>query len=152
VCLCLPGNKIDSLDLPYMVKDNTSRFGTAFTVSIDAATGITTGVSARDRLTTVHAAIADNAKPEDLIRPGHMFPLRAEDGGVLTRPGHTEATVDLMRLAGLKPYGVLAELTNPDGTMARLPEIVTFAEYHRMPVVNTDELVSYRETLGTGQY
>jgi 3,4-dihydroxy 2-butanone 4-phosphate synthase len=150
VCLCLPAEKIASLELPMMVDNNSCPFKTAFTVSVDAATGITTGVSARDRLVTVRTAIADEAKPEDLVRPGHVFPLRAQNGGVLARPGHTEATVDLMWLAGLKPYGVLAELTNPDGTMACRPEIDTFAELHGMPVLDIADVVCYRETLGTG--
>ncbi|MBO8129530.1 MAG: 3,4-dihydroxy-2-butanone-4-phosphate synthase [Peptococcaceae bacterium] len=147
VCLCLTDEKVRALALPMMVENNSSCFKTAFTVSIDAANGVTTGVSAADRVTTVKAAIADNAKPEDLHRPGHVFPLRAHPGGVLERPGHTEATVDLMRLAGLKPYGVLCELTNPDGTMARLPEIVAFAEKHNMPVLMIEDLVKYRKAL-----
>ena len=145
VCLCLTDEKVQALQLPMMVPDNNSRFQTAFTVSIEAATGVTTGVSAADRLTTVKAAIADQAVPADLCRPGHIFPLRARPGGVLERGGHTEATVDLMRLAGLKPCGVLCELTNPDGTMARLPEIITFAENHGMPVVTVGDLVAYRQ-------
>ncbi|EGJ51684.1 3,4-dihydroxy-2-butanone-4-phosphate synthase [Desulfocurvibacter africanus] len=147
VCLCLPEEKVRALDLPPMVDRNSSRYGTAFTVTIEAAVGVTTGVSARDRLTTVRAAIADNAKPEDLNRPGHMFPLQARPGGVLEREGHTEATVDLMRLAGLKPYGVLCELTNPDGSMARLPEIRAFARLHDLPVLTVQALVQYRRRL-----
>ena len=144
VCLCLTGERIRQLDLPLMVEKNSSRYGTAFTVSVEAACGVTTGVSARDRVTTVRAAIADDARPEDLHRPGHVFPLRARPGGVLERPGHTEATVDLMRLAGLRPCGVLCELTNPDGTMARQPEIVAFAELHRFAVCTVSDLVDYR--------
>jgi 3,4-dihydroxy 2-butanone 4-phosphate synthase len=144
VCLCLTGEKVNALGLPPMVKQNTSRYGTAFTVSIEAATGVTTGVSAADRVTTVKAAIGDDAKPEDLHHPGHIFPLRACPGGVLERRGHTEATVDLARLAGRKPYGVLCELTNPDGTMARLPEIVAFAGKHSFPVVTVHDLAEYR--------
>lgn len=144
VCLCLPDEKVQALQLPMMVPDNSSRFQTAFTVSIEAAAGVTTGVSAADRVTTVKAAIADQAVPADLCRPGHIFPLRARPGGVLERGGHTEATVDLMRLAGLKPYGVLCELTNPDGSMARLPEIVAFAQSQDMPVVTVGDLVAYR--------
>ena len=124
VCLCLTDEKASKLDLPLMVENNSSRYGTAFTVSIEAADGVTTGVSAADRVTTIRAAIADDASPADLSRPGHVFPLRARPGGVLERGGHTEAVVDLMRLAGLRPYGVLCELTNPDGTMARLPRII----------------------------
>jgi 3,4-dihydroxy 2-butanone 4-phosphate synthase len=148
VCLCLTGDKVDALDLPMMVEANTSRFGTAFTVSIEAAKGVTTGVSAHDRAVTVRAAAADDAKPEDLHTPGHIFPLRSRTGGVLERPGHTEATVDLMRLAGRKPYGVLCELTNPDGTMARLPEIVAFSRRHYMPVVTVEDLIEYRRSAG----
>jgi len=144
VCLCLTGEKVHSLDLPMMVERNSSRFQTAFTVSIEAASGVTTGVSAADRVTTVKAAIADDARPADLHRPGHIFPLRARPGGVLERQGHTEATVDLVRMAGLKPCGVLCELTNPDGTMARLPDIVRFAEEHSIPVVTVEDLVEYR--------
>jgi 3,4-dihydroxy 2-butanone 4-phosphate synthase len=146
VCLCLPEEKVRALDLPPMVDRNSSRYGTAFTVTIEAAVGVTTGVSARDRLTTVRAAIADDAKPEDLNRPGHMFPLQARPGGVLEREGHTEATVDLMRLAGLKPYGVLCELTNPDGSMARLPEIMSFSWKHDLPVLSVQALVQYRRS------
>ena len=144
VCLCLTDEKIRSLDLPMMVDDNSSAYQTAFTVSIEAAKGVTTGVSAADRVTTIKAAIADDAKPSDLRRPGHVFPLRARPGGVLEREGHTEATVDLMRLAGLKPYGVLCEVTNPDGTMARLPEIIAFAEQRYLPVLTVADLVHYR--------
>lgn len=147
VCLCLTPEKVETLALPMMVRDNTSRFGTGFTVSVDAARGIATGVSAADRVTTVRAAIADGARPEDLARPGHVFPLRAAPGGVLERRGHTEATIDLVRLAGLKPCGVLCELMNPDGTMAHLPEVVTFATKHDLPVITIEDLVSYRKTL-----
>ncbi|HMM21002.1 MAG TPA: 3,4-dihydroxy-2-butanone-4-phosphate synthase [Selenomonadales bacterium] len=145
VCLCLPAEKVGELALPMMVEQNSSRFQTAFTVSIEAAAGVTTGVSASDRVTTVKTAIAAGARPEDLCRPGHIFPLQAKPGGVLERPGHTEATVDLMRLAGLRPYGVLCELTNQDGSMARLPEIVAFADRHAMPVIAVDDLVGYRQ-------
>lgn len=144
VCLCLTKERTRQLALPMMVETNSSQFQTAFTVTIEAAQGVTTGVSAQDRLTTIRAAIADQAQPQDLHRPGHVFPLRARDGGVLTRRGHTEATVDLMRLAGLKPYGVLCELTNEDGSMSRLPEVVAFAQQHRMPVLSIEDLVAYR--------
>ena len=146
VCLCLPEEKVTALGLPMMVENNTSSYQTPFTVSIEATSGVTTGVSAADRVTTVKAAISDRACPADLRRPGHIFPLRAKPLGVLERPGHTEANVDLMRLAGLKPYGVLCELTNSDGTMARMPEIVAFAEKHDMPVLTVDDLISYRKT------
>lgn len=145
VCLCLPEEKVLALGLPMMVENNTSSFQTPFTVSIEAASGVTTGVSAADRVATVKAAITDHACPDNLRRPGHVFPLRAKPLGVLERPGHTEANVDLMRLAGLKPYGVLCELTNPDGTMARLPEIAAFAEKNAMTVVTVEDLISYRK-------
>lgn len=147
VCLCLSGRKIDSLNLPPMVADNSSRNQTAFTVSIEARHGVTTGVSAADRVTTIKTAAAADSKPEDLCNPGHVFPLRAMNGGVLERRGHTEGTVDLMQLAGLEPAGVLCELTNPDGTMARMPEIVAFADKHNMVVLTVEDLVQYREGL-----
>ncbi|MEF2231225.1 MAG: 3,4-dihydroxy-2-butanone-4-phosphate synthase, partial [Pseudodesulfovibrio sp.] len=121
-----------------------SRYQTAFTVSIEAAEGVTTGVSAADRLATVRAATAPGAKPGDVASPGHVFPLRARSGGVLERGGHTEATVDMARLAGFAPCGVLCELTNPDGTMARLPEIVAFAERHGFPVLTVADIAAYR--------
>ncbi len=143
VCLCLPEDKVRALGLTPMVEANSSRYQTAFTVSIEAARGVTTGVSAADRVRTVQAAIADDAAPADLHRPGHVFPLHARPGGVLEREGHTEATVDLMRLAGLKPYGVLCELTNADGTMARMPEILEFSRRHDIPVVTIDDLKEY---------
>jgi 3,4-dihydroxy 2-butanone 4-phosphate synthase len=145
VCLCLPETKVKELNLPMMVENNTSRYQTAFTISIEGAKGVATGVSAADRVTTIKAAIADNAKPEDLSHPGHVFPLQARAGGVLERPGHTEATVDLSRMAGLKPYGVLCELTNPDGTMARLPEIAAFAQQQQMVVVSVHDIIEYRK-------
>jgi 3,4-dihydroxy 2-butanone 4-phosphate synthase len=145
VCLCLTDERADALGLPPMVQHNTSRNKTAFTVTIEAAHGVSTGVSAADRVTTVRAAVAKDARPEDLHRPGHVFPLRAKPGGVLERPGHTEATVDLMRLAGLTPAGVLCELTNRDGSMARLPEITVFAEVHDLPVLAVADLVRYRQ-------
>ncbi|QYK05417.1 3,4-dihydroxy-2-butanone-4-phosphate synthase [Shewanella zhangzhouensis] len=147
VCLCLTDERVRQLELPPMVEQNSSQYGTAFTVSIEARQGVTTGVSAADRVTTIKAAIADGAKPSDLARPGHVYPLRAHPAGVLGRRGHTEGTVDLMRLAGLKPFGVLCELTNPDGTMARLPEIIAFGQTHRMPVLSIEDLVQYREAL-----
>lgn len=146
VCLCLTEERVNALSLPMMVKHNSSRFKTAFTVSIEAAAGVSTGVSARDRVTTIRAAIADPADPSAINSPGHIFPLKARPGGVLERTGHTEATIDLMVLSGLKPYGVLCELTNPDGTMARLPEIVSFARAHGMPVVTIKDLVTFRQT------
>ena len=145
VCLCLNEEKVRELGLPMMVENNSSRFKTAYTISIEAAEGVTTGVSAADRVKTVKTAVADDACPEDLHHPGHMFPLRARPGGVLERRGHTEAVVDMTGLAGLKPCGVLCELTNPDGTMARMPEIVNFAVKHGMPVVTVEDLVNYRK-------
>lgn len=143
VCLCLTDEKVCKLNLKQMVKDNRSSMGTAFTVSIEARSGVTTGVSASDRLVTVKTAVAENANPEDLCSPGHVFPLRARSGGVLERRGHTEATVDLMKLAGLTPSGVLCELTNSDGTMSRLPEIITFAGVHSMVVLTVEDIVQY---------
>ena len=145
VCLCLTEGKIAELGIPMMVEHNTSPFGTGFTESIEAVIGVTTGVSAADRVTTVKAAIADGAKPSDLNRPGHVFPLRAKQGGVLERDGHTEATVDLARLAGLKPCGVLCEITNPDGTMTRLPGLVDYAKKHNFPIVSIPDLIAYRK-------
>jgi len=145
VCLCLPSDKVAALGLPMMVEHNTSRHGTAFTVSVEAAEGVTTGVSAADRVATVRAAIDPRARPGDLARPGHVFPLCAKPGGVLERPGHTEATVDLMRLAGLEPYGVLCELTNPDGTMAKGKQVLSFAEEHGLPLVAVSQLIAHRQ-------
>ncbi|MCL1039561.1 3,4-dihydroxy-2-butanone-4-phosphate synthase [Shewanella submarina] len=144
VCLCMTDGRLKQLDLPPMVNSNTSQYGTAFTVTIEASHGVTTGVSAADRVTTIRAAIADDAKPADLARPGHVFPLRADPRGVLGRRGHTEGTVDLMRLAGLKPAGVLCELTNEDGTMARLAEIIQFGQTHGYPVLSIEDLTAYR--------
>lgn len=143
VCLCLTEEKIRCLNLPPMVTHNNSRHGTAFTVSIEAREGVSTGVSAADRVTTIKAAIAPDSKPEDLCHPGHIFPLRAQPGGVLSRPGHTEGTIDLMKLAGLQPAGILCELTNKDGTMARLSEIVAFANHHKMAVLTIEDIVQY---------
>lgn len=145
VCLCLEEAKLQTLQLPQMVHDNNSANQTAFTVSIEAKNGVTTGVSAADRVTTIKTAAASDCQPQDLCRPGHVFPLRAREGGVFTRRGHTEGTVDLMKLAGLEPSGVLCELTNPDGTMARLPEIVTFARLHDMVVLTIEDIVKYRK-------
>ncbi len=145
VCLCLTESRVKALGLPMMVTHNTSRYQTAFTVSIEARNGVTTGVSAFDRVCTVKAATAPDATPRHISSPGHIFPLKAKSGGVLARRGHTEATVDLMRLADLPPSGVLCELTNIDGSMARLPEIVRFATKHAFPVVTIADLVHYRE-------
>lgn len=147
VCLCLTAEKVKELELPQMTARNNSANKTAFTVSIEAKKGVSTGVSAADRVTTVKAAVAIEAKPDDLCHPGHVFPLRAQTGGVLTRRGHTEGTVDLMKLAGLTPAGVLCELTNPDGSMSRLPQIIGFAKKHDMIVLTIDDIVQYREEL-----
>jgi len=143
VCLCMTEDKADELELPLMVDNNTSTYGTGFTITIEAAEGVTTGVSAADRVTTVRAASKDGAKPEDLHHPGHVFPLRAKNGGVLERDGHTEANIELMKLAGLKPMGVLCEITNPDGTMARMPEIIKFSKEHDMPIVTINDIIHF---------
>ncbi|VAY02168.1 3,4-dihydroxy-2-butanone 4-phosphate synthase [Arsenophonus endosymbiont of Aleurodicus dispersus] len=145
VCLCITEERRNQLALPMMVKENSSQFQTAFTITIEASEGVTTGVSASDRLITIRKAIADDAKPTFLNRPGHVFPLRAQEGGVLQRRGHTEATIDLVTLAGFKPAGVLCELTNDDGTMARMPEVLIFARQHDMPVITIEDLVIYRQ-------
>ncbi|MEC4592598.1 MULTISPECIES: 3,4-dihydroxy-2-butanone-4-phosphate synthase [Nitrospirillum] len=142
VCLVLTDERARVLDLPPMVGANSSRYGTAFTVSIEAKTGVTTGVSAADRVTTIRTAIAEGAKPEDLARPGHVFPLRAHPGGLAARRGHTEATIDLVRRAGRTPAGVLCEVMKPDGSMARLPDLVVYAETHGMPLVSIEDLVA----------
>lgn len=144
VCLCLTDAQADKLELPPMVVNNNSANQTAFTVSIEAKQGVTTGVSAADRVTTIKTAANSNAKPDDLARPGHVFPLRARPGGVMTRRGHTEGTIDLMQMAGLQPAGVLCEVTNPDGTMAKAPEIVAFGRLHNMPVLTIEDMVAYR--------
>lgn len=144
VCLCLTEEKVNKLNLPQMVTNNTSSYGTAFTISIEARDGVTTGVSASDRVTTIRTAVKDNCRPEELSHPGHVFPLRARSGGVLTRAGHTEGTVDLMKLAGYKPAGILCELTNPDGTMSKLPEIVEFAKKNDLVVVSIEDITAYR--------
>ncbi|EKO3836124.1 3,4-dihydroxy-2-butanone-4-phosphate synthase [Vibrio harveyi] len=144
VCLCLIDAQADKLELPPMVVNNNSANQTAFTVSIEAKHGVTTGVSAADRVTTIKTAANPNAKPDDLARPGHVFPLRARPGGVMTRRGHTEGTIDLMQMAGLQPAGVLCEVTNPDGTMAKTPEIVAFGRLHNMPVLTIEDMVAYR--------
>lgn len=145
VCVCITEERRKQLDLAMMVESNSSQYGTAFTVTVEAAQGVTTGVSAQDRLTTVRAVSAKNAKPSDLNRPGHVFPLRAQNGGVLARRGHTEATIDLVSLAGFRPVGVLCELTNDDGSMARAPQVIAFAQQHNMPVVTIEDLVMYRQ-------
>jgi len=144
ICLTLMEEKVKQLGLPMMVSENTSPFGTAFTVSVDAAEGITTGISAGDRAHTILTAISDNAVPEDLVAPGHLFPLRARKGGVLVRAGQTEGSVDLARLAGLKPAGVICEVMKDDGTMARLPDLERFAAEHGLKLITIADLIEYR--------
>ncbi len=144
ICLPMTSEKCDALNLPLMVNDNTSRFQTGFTVSIEAKTGISTGISASDRATTILTAVADSAKPSDLARPGHIFPLRARDGGVMVRVGQTEGSVDLARLAGLKPAAVICEIMDDDGTMARMPSLEKFSEKHNIGICTVADLVAYR--------
>ena len=145
VCLCLSADKVRELELPPMAIENGSRYGTPFTVSIEARHGVTTGVSAADRVTTIRTAIAPDAKPEDLVRPGHVFPLRATPGGVLARAGHTEGSVDLATMAGLQPAAVLCELMNPDGTMMRGEDIERFAEERGFPILTIAEMIEWRQ-------
>jgi 3,4-dihydroxy 2-butanone 4-phosphate synthase len=145
VCLCLTEKKCKSLGLRQMVDENTSKNQTAFTISIEAKNGVDTGVSAKDRITTIKTAIFEKATAEDLSHPGHIFPLLAEKNGVFKRRGHTEGSVDLMKLARLDESAVLCELTNEDGTMARLPEICDFAQKHNMTVVSIEDICKYRE-------
>jgi 3,4-dihydroxy 2-butanone 4-phosphate synthase / GTP cyclohydrolase II len=146
ICLAMTGDRLDELDLPLMVRENTDTNQTAFTVSIDASpsVGVTTGISAEDRARTIQITLDPKTKPSDLRRPGHIFPLRARDGGVLKRAGHTEAAVDLSRLAGLYPAGVICEIQNADGSMSRLPDLVTYAEHHNLKIISIADLISYR--------
>ncbi len=144
ICLSLTTEKVGQLNLPMMAEHNTSTFGTAFTVSIEASKGVTTGISAADRATTIQAAVDPDAKPEDLSRPGHVFPLRARPGGVLQRAGQTEGSVDLSRLAGLDPSGVICEIMNDDGTMSRVPELMKFAKQHELKIVTVKDLITHR--------
>ncbi len=144
ICVPMTGERLDALDLPLMVADNSASFGTAFTVSIEAKGRTTTGISAADRAATVLAAIDPATRPSDLARPGHMFPLRARDGGVLVRAGQTEAAVDLARIAGLYPAGVICEIMNENGSMARVPELAKFARRHKLPMITIAELIRYR--------
>ncbi len=144
ICLPLTKSRLEELRLPLMVRDNTSRFETAFTISIDAKKDISTGISAFDRARTVLAAIDPGAQPSDLVRPGHIFPLEAKEGGVLARAGQTEASVDLARLAGLSPAGVICEIMNDDGTMARMPELERFSREHGIPILTIADLIKYR--------
>ena len=144
ICLTLSPDLIDKLELPMMVSDNKSPYGTGFTVSIEATTGVTTGISAADRARTIEAAVAPDAKPSDIISPGHIFPLRAREGGVLVRLGQTEGSVDLSRLAGLTPAGVICEIMKEDGTMARMPDLEKFAAEHDLKICTIADLVAYR--------
>jgi len=144
ICLPMTSEKCDSLQLPLMVNENTSAFQTGFTVSIEAKCGVTTGISAADRATTILTAVAEHAKPSDLARPGHIFPLRARDGGVMVRVGQTEGSVDLARLAGKKPAAVICEIMDEDGTMARMPSLEKFSELHNIGICTVADLVAYR--------
>ncbi|HEY8224636.1 MAG TPA: 3,4-dihydroxy-2-butanone-4-phosphate synthase [Pyrinomonadaceae bacterium] len=144
ICLPLTEERCDELHLTTQVADNTSFLGTAFTVSIDARKGITTGISASDRATTILTAVDSQSRPQDLARPGHIFPLRAKNGGVLVRPGQTEASIDIARIAGLYPAGVICEVMNEDGTMARLPQLEAFAAEHNLKMITVADLVRYR--------
>ncbi|KPL79490.1 bifunctional 3,4-dihydroxy-2-butanone-4-phosphate synthase/GTP cyclohydrolase II [Herpetosiphon geysericola] len=144
ICLAITGQRLDELEIPMMVTSNNSKFGTNFTVSIEAAQGVTTGISAYDRAHTIQTVINPNSKPSDISRPGHVFPLRAAEGGVLRRVGQTEASVDLARLAGLYPAGVICEIMNDDGTMARMPDLAIFGEKHDLKIISVEQLIRYR--------
>jgi 3,4-dihydroxy 2-butanone 4-phosphate synthase/GTP cyclohydrolase II len=144
ICLPMTSQRLDALKIPLMVAQNTSRLGTAFTVSIEARRGVTTGISAADRATTILTAVHPATGPDDLVRPGHVFPLRARSGGVLERPGQTEAAVDLARLAGLYPAGVICEVMSEDGTMARVPELVRVARRFDLKMVSVADLIAFR--------
>ena len=144
ICLTMTADKCDSLDLPPMVDNNQSPFGTGFTVSIEAKCGVSTGISAHDRATTILTAVADDCKPRDLVRPGHIFPLRAKDGGVIVRTGQTEGSMDLARLAGLTPAGAICEILDEDGTMARMPALEKFSEKHGIGICTIEDLIEYR--------
>ncbi len=144
ICLSLTAERVEYLKLPMMSEMNTSRFGTAFTTSIEARRGVTTGISAADRAKTIKTAVSPKSKPEDIARPGHIFPLRAQPGGVLRRTGQTEGSVDLAKLAGLNPSGVICEIMNDDGTMSRVPQLAEFARKHKMKMVTIKDLIQYR--------
>ena len=144
ICLCLTGDRCEELGLTPMTQRNEARLGTAFTVSVEAREGVTTGISAADRAHTIHVAIDPSSTPHDLVQPGHIFPLRARDGGVLVRAGQTEASVDLARLAGLVPAGVVCEIMNEDGTMARVPDLVPYCERHGLRMITVADLIEYR--------
>jgi len=144
ICLSMTGARLDELEVPLAVNDNTTQFGTAFCVPIDAKYDVTTGISAADRAATILTAVDPKTKPSDLVRPGHVSPLRARDGGVLVRAGQTEAAVDLARIAGLQPAGVICEIMNEDGTMSRVPELARFAKRHKLPMITIADLIKYR--------
>lgn len=144
VCLCLPSEKIEELHIPMMVSKNNSKYETPFTISIESKDNVTTGVSTVDRVITVKSAISKDGASK-IVSPGHVFPLRANDNGVLGRAGHTEASVDLMKLAGLEPYAVLCEITNPDGTMAKGSDITNFAKKYAMPILSVEDIIKYRK-------
>jgi len=144
ICLALTGPDLERLRVPMMVKENSSPYGTAFTASIEAATGVTTGISAADRARTIQVAVDPHSTPRDIVMPGHIFPLRAKEGGVLVRAGQTEGSVDLARLAGLRPAGVICEVMNDDGTMSRMTDLVPFAKKHHLKIVSVADLIAYR--------
>src|SRR2546429_5660866 len=144
ICVPMTSERLDKMQLPQMVERNEARLGTAFTVSVDAREGTTTGISAADRARTIRVLADTKSTPMDLVKPGHIFPLRAREGGVLVRAGQTEAAVDLCRLAGLQPVGVICEITNPDGSMSRMPELKRFAKKHSFKVVTVKDLIAYR--------
>lgn len=148
ICLAMDGDMVDRLKLPMMAQSNESQFGTNFTVSIEAREGVTTGISAFDRATTIQKAVADDVTPYDIVTPGHIFPLRAKDGGVLVRAGQTEGSVDLSRLAGEKPAGVICEIMRDDGEMARMPDLIKFAEKHDLKICSVADLIAYRMKFG----
>ncbi len=144
ICLAMTGERLDALEIPMMVTSNRSPYQTAFAVSIEARTGVTTGISAADRAQTIQVAVAEATTPEDIVMPGHIFPLRARDGGVLVRTGQTEGSVDLARLAGLEPAGVICEIMNEDGTMARMEDLEAFAGEHKLKLISVADLIQYR--------
>ncbi len=149
ICVAMEGDRLDALDIPLMVPRNTESHKTAFTVSVDYIPGTTTGISASDRAATVRALVDPQAQPDDFARPGHIFPLRAHPNGVVARPGHTEAAVDLCRLAGLEPSGVICEVAKEDGTMARLPDLLEFAARHEMPLITIADLIAHVKGLAS---
>src|SRR5271170_6454395 len=144
ICVPMAGDDLDRLELPLMTQQNMERMRTAYTISVDAARGVTTGISAADRARTIQLLASPKTQPQDLVRPGHVFPLRYREGGVLRRAGHTEAAIDLARLAGLRPAGVLAEIVNDNGSMARLPDLIEFKRKHSLKICSIENLIAYR--------